>query len=80
MTMKAHTYYIIFGRPPIGARSFPLPAPSGATGQRNRAASRRDSETRAGSVTNEMRARGAELADAGLSDAACPTAASIYID
>jgi len=24
MTMKAHTYYIIFGRPPIGG-SFPLP-------------------------------------------------------
>ena len=22
--MKAHTYYIIFGRPPIGGRSFPL--------------------------------------------------------
>ena len=29
MTMKAHTYYIIFGRPPIGG-SFPLP-PGGAT-------------------------------------------------
>jgi len=25
MTMKAHTYYIIFGRPPIGGGSFPLP-------------------------------------------------------
>jgi len=24
MTMKAHTYYIIFGRPPIGG-NFPLP-------------------------------------------------------
>jgi len=30
MTMKAHIYYIIFGRPPIGG-SFPLP-PGGATG------------------------------------------------
>ena len=29
MTMKAHTYYILFGRPPIGG-SFPLP-PGGAT-------------------------------------------------
>ena len=29
MTTKAHTYYIIFGRPPIGG-SFPLP-PGGAT-------------------------------------------------
>ena len=29
MTMKAHTYYIIFGRPPIGEAS-PLP-PGGAT-------------------------------------------------
>ena len=29
MTMKAHTYYIIFGRPPIGGSS-PLP-PGGAT-------------------------------------------------
>jgi len=29
MTMKAHTYYIIFGRPPIGG-SFSLP-PGGAT-------------------------------------------------
>ena len=29
MTMKAHTYYIIFGRPPIGGklRPFPLAAP-----------------------------------------------------
>ena len=25
MTMKAHTYYIIFGRPPIGGGRFPLP-------------------------------------------------------
>jgi len=24
MTMKAHTYYIIFGRPPIGGGNFPL--------------------------------------------------------
>ena len=31
MTMKAHTYYIIFRRPPIGGGSFPLP-PGGATG------------------------------------------------
>jgi len=29
MTMKAHTYYITFGRPPIGG-SFP-PPPGGAT-------------------------------------------------
>jgi len=28
MTVKAHTYYIIFGRPPIGVGgSFPLAAP-----------------------------------------------------
>ena len=27
MTMKAHTYYIIFGRPPMGG-SFPLPSGS----------------------------------------------------
>jgi len=25
MTMKAHTYYIIFGRPPIGGKLLPLP-------------------------------------------------------
>jgi len=25
MTMKAHTYYIIFGRPPIGGEASPLP-------------------------------------------------------
>jgi len=30
MTMKAHTYYIIFGRPPIGG-SFPPFPPGGAT-------------------------------------------------
>jgi len=30
MTMKAHTYYIIFGRPPIGGGFFPSP-PGGAT-------------------------------------------------
>jgi len=30
MTMKAHTYYIIFGRPPIGGEASPLP-PGGAT-------------------------------------------------
>ena len=29
MTMKAHTYYIIFGRPPIGGS---FPPPGGATG------------------------------------------------
>ena len=34
MTMKAHTYYIIFGRPPTGG-SFP---PGGATGWRLRSA------------------------------------------
>ena len=28
--MKAHTYYIIFGRPPIGGEASPLP-PGGAT-------------------------------------------------
>jgi len=27
MTMKAHTYYIIFGRPPIGGGNFPPPPP-----------------------------------------------------
>jgi len=27
MTMKAHTYYIIFGRPPIGGKLSPLAAP-----------------------------------------------------
>jgi len=31
MTMKAHTYYIIFGRPPIGGKLPPFP-PGGATG------------------------------------------------
>ena len=25
MTMKAHIYYIIFGRPPIGGEASPLP-------------------------------------------------------
>ena len=30
MTMKAHTYYIIFGRPPIGGK-LPLYPPGGAT-------------------------------------------------
>jgi len=30
MTMKAHTYYIIFGRPPIGRKLPPFP-PGGAT-------------------------------------------------
>ena len=30
MTIKAHTYYIIFGRSPMGG-SFPLPSPGGAT-------------------------------------------------
>jgi len=30
MTMKAHTYYIIFGRPPIGGKLPPFP-PGGAT-------------------------------------------------
>jgi len=30
MIMKAHTYYIIFGRPPIGGEASPLP-PGGAT-------------------------------------------------
>ena len=30
MTMKAHTYYIIFGRPPIGGKLRPFP-PGGAT-------------------------------------------------
>jgi len=29
MAMKAHAYYIIFGRPPIGGGSFPLPLPPG---------------------------------------------------
>jgi len=31
MTMKAHTYYIIFGRPPIGGKLPPSP-PGGAIG------------------------------------------------
>ena len=30
MTMKAHTYYIIFRRPPIGVEASPFP-PGGAT-------------------------------------------------
>jgi len=30
--MKAHTYYIICGRPPIAGEAFPLPPPGGATG------------------------------------------------
>ena len=30
MTIKAHTYYIIFGRPPIGGKLPPFP-PRGAT-------------------------------------------------
>jgi len=30
MTMKAHTYYIIFGRPPTGGK-LPLFPPGGAT-------------------------------------------------
>jgi len=46
--------------------------------QRNRAASRRDSET--GSVANEMRARGAELAGAALSDAVPNQHRSILTD
>jgi len=29
--MKAHTYYIIFGRPPIGEEASPFPPPGGAT-------------------------------------------------
>jgi len=29
MTMKAHTYYVIFGRPPIGGSLPPLAAPLG---------------------------------------------------
>jgi len=32
MTMKAHTYYIIFGHPPIGGKLPPFP-PVGATVQ-----------------------------------------------
>ena len=31
MTMKAHAYYIIFGRPPIGGSFPPPPPPGGAT-------------------------------------------------
>jgi len=31
MTMKAHTYYIIFGRPPIGGKLPPFPSSGGAT-------------------------------------------------
>ena len=36
MTMKAHTYYVIFGRPPIGGagEASPLP-PGGATGKKS---------------------------------------------
>ena len=30
MTIKAHTYYIIFGRPPIGGGSFPSSSPLAA--------------------------------------------------
>ena len=30
MTMKAHTYYIIFGRPPIGGGKLPPPLPLAA--------------------------------------------------
>jgi len=34
MTMKADTYYIIFGRPTVGGGvSFPLSPPGGATGE-----------------------------------------------
>jgi len=33
MTMKAHTYYIIFGRPPIGGEAFPFPPSGSATEQ-----------------------------------------------
>jgi len=40
MAMKAHTYYIFFGRPPIGGKLPSLP-PGGATGRSN---------TRGGSV------------------------------
>ena len=32
MTMKAHTYYIIFGRLPIGGEASPFPPPGGTTG------------------------------------------------
>jgi len=32
MTIKAHTYYIMFGRPPIEGGSFPPSSPGGATG------------------------------------------------
>ena len=32
MTMKAHTYYVIFGRPPIGGKLPPVP-PCGTTGE-----------------------------------------------
>jgi len=36
MTMKAHTYYIIFGRPPIGGEASPLAAPlTEGTGEQN---------------------------------------------
>jgi len=31
MTMKAHTYYIIFGCPPIGGEASPIHPPGGAT-------------------------------------------------
>jgi len=33
MTLKAHAYYVIFGRPPTGG-SFPPYPPGGATGER----------------------------------------------
>ena len=35
VTMKAHTYYIIFGRPPIGGGASPLPPPGGASGRQH---------------------------------------------
>ena len=44
MTMKAHTYYIIFGRPPIGGKLPPSP-PGGATGL-NAICCKRDDELR----------------------------------
>jgi len=44
MTMKAHTYYIIFGRPPVGGKASSLP-PGGATGL-NAIFCKRDDELR----------------------------------
>ena len=41
MTMKAHTYYIIFGRPPIGGKLPPFP-PGGATAESSSAAAAGD--------------------------------------